>query len=100
MTDVWKEREVKERDYGLPTDGITKTWSGKTTGKYRVFKRLDPKKKESLRASMTPALDTLAEASTAASPVRRISIDQATLEMGRLKSHVVLSLTSFNRKGR
>lgn len=69
LTDEWKERGVNEKDYGLLTDDITKTWSGKTTGQYKVFKRLDPKKKESLRDNMTTielALNTLAEASTAA----------------------------------
>ena len=69
LTDEWKERGVKDKDYGLLTDDITKTWSGKTTGEYKEFKRLDPKKKESLRDNMTTielALNTLAEASTAA----------------------------------
>lgn len=69
LTDEWKERGVKEKDYGLLTDDITKTWSGKTTGQYKEFKHLDPKKKESLRDNMTTielALNTLAEASTAA----------------------------------
>lgn len=69
LTDEWKERGVKDKDYGLLTDDITKTWSGKTTGQYKKFKKLDPKKKESLRDNMTTielALNTLAEASTAA----------------------------------
>lgn len=69
LTDEWKERGVKDTEYGLLTDDITKTWSGKTTGQYKEFKRLDPKKKESLRDNMTTielALNTLAEASTAA----------------------------------
>lgn len=69
LTDEWKERGVKDKDYSLLTDDITKTWSGKTTGQYKKFKRLDPKKKESLRDNMTTielALNTLAEASTAA----------------------------------
>ena len=69
LTDEWKERGVKDKNYGLLTDDITKTWSGKTTGQYKEFKRLDPKKKESLRDNMTTielALNTLAEASTAA----------------------------------
>lgn len=69
LTDEWKERGVKDKDYGLLTDDITKTWSGKTTTEYKEFKRLDPKKKESLRDNMTTielALNTLAEASTAA----------------------------------
>lgn len=69
LTGEWKERGVKDKDYALLTDDITKTWSGKTTGQYKEFKRLDPKKKESLRDNMTTielALNTLAEASTAA----------------------------------
>lgn len=69
LTDEWKERGVRDKDYGLLTDDITKTRSGKTTGQYKAFKRLDPKKKESLRDNMTTielALNTLAEASTAA----------------------------------
>lgn len=69
LTDEWKERGVKDKDYGLLTDDITKTWSGKTTTEYKEFKRLDPKKKESLRDNMTTielALNTLAKASTAA----------------------------------
>ena len=69
LTDEWKERGVQDKDYALLTDEITKTWSGKTTGEYKKFKRLDPKRKESLRDNMTTielALNTLAEASTAA----------------------------------
>ena len=69
LTDEWKERGVEDKDYGLLTDDITKTWSDKTTGQYKRFKKLDPKKKESLRDNMTTielALNTLAEASTAA----------------------------------
>lgn len=60
---------MRDKDYGLLTDDITRTWSGKTTGQYKAFKRLDPKRKESLRDNMTTielALNTLAEASTAA----------------------------------
>ena len=69
LTDEWKQRGVKDKDYGLLTDDITKTWSGKTTSQYKEFKHLDAKKKESLRDNMTTielALNTLAEASTAA----------------------------------
>jgi len=39
LTDEWKERGVKDKDYGLLTDDITKTWSGKTTGEYKEFKQ-------------------------------------------------------------
>lgn len=69
LTDEWQKRGVQEKQYGILTDDITKTWSGKTTGQYKEYKRLDPKKKESLRDNMTTielALNTLAEASTAA----------------------------------
>lgn len=69
LTDEWQKRGVQEKQYGILTDDITKTWSGKTTGQYKEFKRLDPKRKESLRDNMTTielALNTLAEASTAA----------------------------------
>ena len=67
LTDEWKERGVREEDYGLLTDDITRTWSGKTTSQYKRFKRLDPRRRESLRDNMTTielALNTLAEAST------------------------------------
>ena len=68
LTDEWKERGVKDKNYGLLTDDITKTWSGKTTRQYKKFKRLAPKNEE-LRDNMTTielALNTLAEASTVA----------------------------------
>ena len=67
LTEEWKERGVKDKDFALLTDDITRTWSGKTTKQYKAFKKLDPKKKESLRDNMTIielALNTLAEAST------------------------------------
>lgn len=67
LTEEWKERGVKDKDFALLTDEITRTWSGKTTKQYQAFKQLDPKKKESLRDNMTIielALNTLAEAST------------------------------------
>ena len=67
LTEEWKERGVKDKDFALLTDDITRTWSGKTTKQYKAFKQLDPKKKESLRDNMTIielALNTLAEAST------------------------------------
>ena len=67
LTEEWKERGVKDKDFALLTDEITRTWSGKTTKQYKAFKQLDPKKKESLRDNMTIielALNTLAEAST------------------------------------
>lgn len=67
LTEEWKECGVKDKDFALLTDDITRTWSGKTTKQYKAFKKLDPKKKESLRDNMTIielALNTLAEAST------------------------------------
>ena len=67
LTEEWKERGVKDKDFALLTDDITRTWSGKTTKQYKAFKKLDPKRKESLRDNMTIielALNTLAEAST------------------------------------
>ena len=67
LTEEWKERGVKDKDFALLTDDITRTWSGKTTKQYKEFKKLDPKRKESLRDNMTIielALNTLAEAST------------------------------------
>ena len=69
LTEEWKERGVENKDYGVLTDDITKTWSGKTTKEYKQFKHLDAKRKESLRDNMTIielALNTLAEASTVA----------------------------------
>lgn len=67
LTEEWKERGVRDKDFALLTDDITRTWSGKTTKQYKEFKNLDPKRKESLRDNMTIielALNTLAEAST------------------------------------
>lgn len=67
LTEEWKERGVRDKDFALLTDDITRTWSGKTTKQYKAFKKLDPKRKESLRDNMTIielALNTLAEAST------------------------------------
>lgn len=67
LTEEWKERGVKDKDFAILTDDITRTWSGKTTKQYKAFKKLDPKRKESLRDNMTIielALNTLAEAST------------------------------------
>ncbi|ATA91957.1 hypothetical protein CGC56_07145 [Capnocytophaga canimorsus] len=65
LTDEWKKRGVKEgQQFATLTDIITKTWSGKTTKEYKVFKGL---KKENLRDNMTNTeliLNMLAEAST------------------------------------
>ena len=62
LTEEWDKRGVQKKQYAILTDDITKTWS-----QYKKLKRLDPKKKESLRDNMTTielALNTLAEAST------------------------------------
>ena len=67
LTEEWSRRGVQEKQYGILTDEITRTWSGKTTGQYKKFKKLDARKKENLRDNMTTielALNTLAEAST------------------------------------
>jgi hypothetical protein len=65
LTDEWKKRGLKEgQQFAKLTDIITKTWSGKTTKEYKVFKGL---KKENLRDNMTNTeliLNMLAEAST------------------------------------
>ena len=49
LTEEWDKRGVQKKQYAILTDDITKTWSDKTTSQYKKLKRLDPKKKESLR---------------------------------------------------
>lgn len=65
LTNEWKSRGLKEgMQFATLTDIITKTWSGKTTKEYKVFKGL---MKENLRDNMTNTeliLNMLAEAST------------------------------------
>ena len=65
LTDEWKSRGLQEgQQFATLTDIITKTWSGRTTKEYKVFKGL---KKENLRDNMTNTeliLNMLAEAST------------------------------------
>jgi len=65
LTDEWKNRGLKDgQQFATLTDIITKTWSGKSTREYKVFKGL---KKENLRDNMTNTeliLNMLAEAST------------------------------------
>lgn len=65
LTDEWKSRGLQAgQQFATLTDIITKTWSGKTTKEYKVFKGL---KKENLRDNMTNTeliLNMLAEAST------------------------------------
>lgn len=64
LTDEWKRGGVKDCQFALLTDIVTKQWSGMTTKEYKGHKGL---KKESLRDNMTNielALNMLAEAST------------------------------------
>ncbi|OQA50597.1 MAG: hypothetical protein BWY47_00331 [Bacteroidetes bacterium ADurb.Bin302] len=65
LTDEWKKRGLKEGiQFATLTDIITKTWSDRTTKKYKILKGL---KKENLRDNMTNTeliLNMLAEAST------------------------------------
>jgi hypothetical protein len=76
LTTEWKEKGLKEgQQFATLTDIISKTWSGKTTKEYKVFKGL---KKENLRDNMTNTeliLNMLAEASTK-------DISQATNPIG------------------
>lgn len=59
LTEEWSRRGVQEKQYGILTDEITRTWSGKTTGQYKKFKRLDARKKENLRDNKRPATTSL-----------------------------------------
>lgn len=64
LTDEWQRCGVKDNQFGLLTDILTKEWSGMTTKQYKQFKGL---KKENLRDNMTnleTAVNTLAEAFT------------------------------------
>ena len=65
LTDEWKKRGLQQgQQFATLTDIISKTWAGKTTKEYKVFKGL---KKENLRDNMTNTeliLNMLAEAST------------------------------------
>ena len=64
LTDEWRRGGITNQQYGLLTDIITKTWSGRTTREYKHLKGL---KKENLRDNMTNVellLNSLAEAST------------------------------------
>lgn len=64
LTDEWKRTGVKNTEYALLTDVLTKAWSGMSTKEYKQFKGL---KKESLRDNMSNmelVLNMLAEAST------------------------------------
>ena len=64
LTDEWQRSGVKDSQYAILTDIITKEWSGMKTREYKDFKRL---KKESLRDNMSNmelVLNMLAEVST------------------------------------
>lgn len=64
LTDEWDRVGVKNNEYAILTDEITKAWSDMTTGEYKAHKSL---RKESLRDNMTNTelvLNMLAELST------------------------------------
>ncbi|MBQ6762369.1 MAG: hypothetical protein IJP49_06415 [Bacteroidales bacterium] len=67
LTDEWKARGIlKEKDYAILTNELTKAWSGLTVREYKDLKGL---KKENLRDNMTDielVLNMLAEVSTKA----------------------------------
>ncbi|MCL2845191.1 MAG: hypothetical protein FWE23_07060 [Chitinivibrionia bacterium] len=61
LTNEWKDAGVQNNEYGILTDLMYKTWSGKSAKEYKEHKGL---KKESLRDNMTNtelALNMLAE---------------------------------------
>lgn len=64
LTDEWQRNGVKNSEYAILTDILTKEWSGMKTREYKDFKGL---KKESLRDNMSNmelVLNMLAEVST------------------------------------
>lgn len=64
LTDEWDRAGIKDVEYAILTNELTKEWSGMTTGEYKAYKNL---KKESLRDNMTNTelvLNMLAEVST------------------------------------
>ncbi|MEG1954279.1 MAG: Bro-N domain-containing protein [Hydrogenoanaerobacterium sp.] len=64
LTDEWDRVGVKNQEYAILTNEITKAWADMTTGEYKAHKGL---KKESLRDNMTNTelvLNMLAELST------------------------------------
>lgn len=64
LTDEWDRAGIKDIEYAILTNELTKEWSGMTTGEYKAYKNL---KKESLRDNMTNTelvLNMLAEVST------------------------------------
>lgn len=64
LTDEWDRAGIKDMEYAILTNELTKEWSGMTTGEYKAYKNL---KKESLRDNMTNTelvLNMLTEVST------------------------------------
>lgn len=64
LTDEWDRAGIKDMEYAILTNELTKEWSGMTTGEYKAYKNL---KKECLRDNMTNTelvLNMLAEVST------------------------------------
>lgn len=64
LTDEWDRAGIKDLEYAILTNELTKAWAGMTTGEYKAYKGL---KKESLRDNMTNTelvLNMLAEVST------------------------------------
>ena len=64
LTDEWKNHDVKDNEYAILTEEITKAWAGMSTKEYRNFKGL---KKQNLRDHMTNlelVLNMLAETAT------------------------------------
>ena len=64
LTDEWDRAGIKDLEYAILTNELTKAWAGMSTGEYKAYKGL---KKESLRDNMTNTelvLNMLAEVST------------------------------------
>lgn len=64
LTDEWDRAGIKDLEYAILTNELTKAWAGMTTWEYKAYKGL---KKESLRDNMTNTelvLNMLAEVST------------------------------------
>lgn len=64
LTDEWDRSGIKDTEYAILTNELTKAWAGMTTSQYKAYKGL---KKESLRDNMTNTelvLNMLAEVST------------------------------------
>lgn len=52
LTDEWKNRDVKGKEFGILTNEISKATFGKTTSEYKDFKKLQ-RKNQNLRDHMT-----------------------------------------------